>query len=122
MKSFTELVGYDIDRLPGGLMLDHLGVQLDVMGQIFEQMSNWRADTDGWDQVLDLAACFFTQHLQWSAELLAAAIRRAETDFYRSSIMLTREFLRMESTFQGRVTAPTASAGLSAPELFHGPS
>ena len=38
MKMFAELAGYPAGELPAGTMLDHLGVQLDVMGHILNQV------------------------------------------------------------------------------------
>lgn len=96
MRSFIELVGYPIDRLPSGMMADHFGVQLDVMGHILQQFSTWRSDPDGLEQVLELANAFFTGHLLWAAELLSATLGRAATEFYRSSALLTRDFLNSE--------------------------
>lgn len=96
MKSFIDIVGYDTDQLPHGMMLDHLGVQLDVMGHIFGQISTSQADAVHFGQVLELANLFLTRHLQWPAELIQAAMRQAATDFYRSSIMLTGNFLGSE--------------------------
>ena len=96
MRNFAEVVGYNIDRLPGGMMLDHLGVQLDVMGHILGQISSWPSDMEGLDQGWELANSFFAAHLLWPTDLLEAAMHRAETDFYRSSVMLTRDFLKSE--------------------------
>jgi len=96
MKSFIEIVGYDLDQLPDGIMLDHLGVQLDVMAHILAQISTWQSDAAGFGQLLELADFFLTRHLRWPTELLQAARRRAATDFYRSAIMLTGNFLGPE--------------------------
>ena len=96
MKNFIEVVGYDIDMLPSGMMPDHLGVQLDVMGHILAQISTWQSETESLDQVWELARSFFATHLTWPANLLTAAIRQVETHFYHSTVMLTREFLKSE--------------------------
>jgi TorA maturation chaperone TorD len=96
MKNFIEVVGYDTKQLPSGMMLDHLGVQLDVMRHILAQVSTWQSDTESLGQVLELADSFFARHLLWPAELLEAAMRRAPSGFYRSLVVLTREFLKSE--------------------------
>jgi TorA maturation chaperone TorD len=106
MREMIDVVGYDVVRLPGGLMLDHLGVQLDVMGHL-QKKSSRPADAGSYDQVWELANAFFASHLLWPADLLTAAARRAEDDFYRSSIMLTREFLKSE--MQPRSTADSSA-------------
>ena len=97
MKSFIEVIHYDVDRLPPGLMLDHLGVQLDVMGCLLEKLSIWPAGAEDLDQGVELAKAFFERHLKWPG-LLEAAVQRAETEFYRSSIAMTRDFLESESS------------------------
>jgi TorA maturation chaperone TorD len=96
MREMIDVVGYDVVPLPGGVMLDHLGVQLDVMGNLLEQLSSWPAEAGSCDQVWELADSFYAKHLLWPADLLATAARQAEDDFYRSFIMLTREFLKSE--------------------------
>lgn len=93
MKSFVDVVGYDTDLLPAGMMLDHLGVQLDVMGHILNQISFWRTAPEGFDEVLQLARTFFARHLTWPADLLETAAIRARSDFYRSVVTMTGEFL-----------------------------
>ena len=96
MKNIIEVVRYDIEVLPSGMMFDHLGVQLDVMGHILGQMSYERSQLENLDQVLELANSFFNAHLLWPAELLEAATQRAATNFYRSSVRMTHEFLKSE--------------------------
>lgn len=96
MRQFIEVAGYDAGALPRGVMLDHLGVQLDVMGHILGQISAWPPGADGRDAVVDLAHSFFAAHLRWPHGLLEAAANRAATDFYRSSILLTRDFLNSQ--------------------------
>ena len=96
MKQYVEVIGYDTQALPGGIMLDHLGVQLDCLGHILEQASLWQDDPAGQRDVLQLAQSFFKTHLSWPGDLLEAAHQRATSDFYRSAIRLTRDFLESE--------------------------
>ncbi len=96
METFIDVVGYDVDTLPSGIMRDHLGVQLDVMGHILSQFSTRESEPDLHDLRSDLALKFFTAHLRWANELLDAAAQRATSDFYRSTVTLTRGFLDLE--------------------------
>ncbi len=105
-----DVVGYDVVWLPGGVMLGHLGVQLDVMGHLLEKISSWPTDAGSYDQVWELANTFYAAHLLWPADLLTTAARQAKDGFYRSSIMLTREFLKSEMQ-------PRSTSGSSA-QLF----
>jgi len=92
VTEFMEAVRYNVE-LPQGLMADHFGVQLDLMGYIVSIVSS----APNWSEISDLPTRFFNQHLLWSAPLLTAAKARAETDFYRSVISMTNEFLQAES-------------------------
>ena len=89
MARFIDVVRYDTGRLPRGMMLDHLGVQLDVMGHILSQLTTGQIEKD----LSALAATFFRTHLTWTADFLNIAPQRATTDFYRSTLALTRVFL-----------------------------
>ena len=97
MRQYMDLVRYDADRLPPGMMLDHLGVQLDVMGHTLGQTSTWPSGVDSQNAAAELAHLFFVKHLQWPTDLLEIAANRASTDFYRSAILLTGCFLRSET-------------------------
>ena len=84
------------DRQTGGLMLDHLGVQFDVMASLLDHVLESDRDRD---ESLELVATYFAQHLTWLSPLLQAASHRAKTDFYRSVITMTRDFLNAEEIF-----------------------
>lgn len=79
-----------------GLMVDHLGVQLEVMGRLLDVGSESAQHAN---DVVDLAAAYFAEHLNWAAPLFESAIDRATTDFYRSTIGMTRDFLNSEAQF-----------------------
>lgn len=96
VKGHAEVVGYDIATLPSGVMLDHLGVQLDVMGHILARIATWQPDSGRLDDVSEVARSFFAKHLTWPSRLLAIAAQKATTEFYRSTIALTGEFLDKE--------------------------
>ncbi len=97
MRQAVDVVGYDQSCLPRGIILDHLGVQLDVMGHILEEISTWQAEQKGLEQVWEVAHSFFSAHLSWADDLLKAAEQRANHEFYRSCALLTRDFLHSET-------------------------
>ena len=96
VKGHAEVVGYDFAALPSGIMLDHLGVQLDVMGHILGRIAIWQPESGRLDNVLEVARSFFAKHLTWPSQLLEIAAQKAATEFYRSTIALTGEFLDKE--------------------------
>jgi len=71
-------------EMPAGLMADHLAIQLAVMAEFID------SDVD------DLPRRFFDHHLRWTEPLTTVTASRAKTDFYRTIINLTAEFLRGE--------------------------
>ncbi|MCH2202016.1 MAG: molecular chaperone TorD family protein [Fuerstiella sp.] len=89
MRSYVSILGYE----PGDLMVDHLGVQLDVMGGLLDFALG---AVEHSDDVFDLPATYFAKHLAWMDSLLETSIKRAKTDFYRSTIGMTRDFLCSE--------------------------
>jgi TorA maturation chaperone TorD len=107
MRDFADLVEYDFASPPHATLPDHLGLQLDVMGSILERVSNVLAEkfaieseqaasSDHLVAAVEVAQTFFQRHLTWPEPLLSAAAPRATTNFYRSAISLTREFLESE--------------------------
>lgn len=96
IQSLVEIVDYDMERLPQGVMLDHLGVQLDIMGHILKKISTWEGGTESLNQVWELANSFFATNLLWPNDMFAAAVRLADNEFYRSLVEITRDFLQSE--------------------------
>ena len=96
MRRFIDILRYPADELPDGVMLDHLGVQLDVMAHALELTANRPAKDVG--ELPAVVALFSSRHLAWANDLLAAAEDRAETPFYRSIIAMTRDFLTSEAS------------------------
>ena len=92
VREFAEVVRYDPEvALPGG-MVDHLGVQLDLMGHLLA------GEVEAEEGVVEeVAAAFYSAHLTWPKPLLATAQERAQTSFYRSMLALTGAFLETES-------------------------
>jgi len=97
MKEFVEVVDYDVGALPGGIMLDHLGVQLDVMGHILGVISAQQAEPHTVEVLHELTRSYWLTHLNWPTDLLRLAGQRVTTDFYRSVISMTGEFLSSET-------------------------
>lgn len=96
MESFVRAVHYDRNASTRGIMWDHLGVQLDVMGHILDQFVTRPPEPGRQGLLSELATAFFTRHLLWATELLEAVAERATTKFYRSTTKLTREFFDSE--------------------------
>ena len=97
VREFAEVVRYDpTGVLPGG-MVDHLGVQLDLMGHLLS------GGLDAEDHVIEeLSNAFFSSHLTWPDTLLSATAERAKTAFYRSMLTLTGAFLDSEAPAGGQ--------------------
>ena len=92
MARFVEIAGGD-DTFPAGVMRDHLGIQLEVMGRVLAAAAD---ATQSRREHLELAQTFFARHLTWPARLLDRAHRQAATDVYRALTSLTAEFLASE--------------------------
>ena len=92
VREFAEVVRYDpTGVLPGG-MVDHLGVQLDLMGYL---LSGGLAAED--HVIEEVSNAFYSSHLAWPDTLLSATAERAKTAFYRSMLTLTGAFLDSEA-------------------------
>ena len=98
VREFAEVVGYDpAGVLPGG-MVDHLGVQLDLMGHLLSGGVDAEDSADAEDNIIDeVSDAFYSAHLTWPDTLLSATRERAKTAFYRSMLTLTGEFLDTEA-------------------------
>ncbi|REK22859.1 MAG: hypothetical protein DWQ42_16235 [Planctomycetota bacterium] len=108
LEAFIDVIGYDVDRLPSGTMLDHLGVQLDMLGHVLGEVATMPSD-EAWQ----IADAFFYAHLRWPIELLTAAADRADSPFYRAVVEMTRAFLESEVAADSR--APAAAHDASPP-------
>ncbi len=98
MQRFVDLVAYDTRVLPDRVMLDHLGVQLDVMGYLWRRISESTADQQMLENITEVAWAFFQQHLSWPWALLEQAEWQAKSPFYRTVVALSRDFLRLQQT------------------------
>ena len=91
-SSMQKFVSYLPGFQPQGSMLDHIGVQLQFMGELFERA----AAAKDHELVEKFAEDFFQKHLKWTAPFLAAVAEKAETDFYAGLANLTANFLNLE--------------------------
>ena len=80
---------------------DHLGVQLALQGEFLRALAD--ATPVQKIELESLIDVFFENHLTWPEPLFEAAIRKAQTEFYRGMVKLTRDFLQME---RPRMPAP----------------
>ena len=70
---------------------DHLGVQLDLYGWMIGRETENESDEE---LVLKVASYFATEHLTWTDNLLQRARDVATTEFYRSTVNVTRTILK----------------------------
>ena len=92
MQSYMHAIGYVNDSS----MPDHLGIEMDVMGRLIQSVARFE---DELDENLSLISTYFVRHLTWADRLFDLAVRRAQSEFYRSVIVMTREFLESEKSF-----------------------
>ena len=97
IKSFAEVIRYQPDAFPNA-MLDHIGIQLDIMGRIYSMAG---VDVDASDG-FGLGSHFFPRHLTWPRAFLHAVSEKAMTGFYRDLAKLTAQFLQSESDIWAR--------------------
>jgi len=99
MKQYASAMSYAQRKPDDSAMWDHLGVQLDAMAFALQRMTDERDRGMSrhrraeWEVFL---AGFFVDHLAWSLSLLRQLEQNAQTDFYRTTAILTREFLESE--------------------------
>ncbi|MDB4533950.1 molecular chaperone TorD family protein [Vicingaceae bacterium] len=92
MRTFIDLVPAWSDRpvtIP-----DHLGVQLDLQSAFLQ--SQLKANTIDLPECQAIVRQFQLLHLSWPFSLFDAAEAKADTDFYRGIVRLTRDFLKNE--------------------------
>lgn len=92
MQHYVTATGYE---LTDGLMFDHLGVQLDLMSHLLYLSAALNRPAE---EIFDVLKTYFVKHLTWADSLFEIAINRASTDFYRSTIRMTRDFLQSDET------------------------
>ena len=84
---FTCLPGFE----PSVNIPDHIGVQLQFMGELFQRA----ADEQDQELVNEIAEDFFEKHLSWPAPFFAAVSEKAQTEFYAGLANLTANFLNL---------------------------
>ncbi|GAB4135487.1 MAG: hypothetical protein Tsb009_01830 [Planctomycetaceae bacterium] len=98
MNVYLDVANFNRDDIPNGIMPDHLGVQLLLMSHLLREAALWPGDSDEKQSLQELLSTYFTGHLTWAGPLLEAAASKASTDFYRSVIRMTDEFLKSEAS------------------------
>ncbi len=73
-------------------VLDHIGVQLGFMAELFVQASA----SDHPEAFEEIATCFVADHFEWTKPFLQQVEARAQTDFYKGLASMSREFLAFE--------------------------
>ena len=96
MEQFIEMMHYEPADYAAGLMVDHLGVQLDVAGHLLSQLASSEQALETVASTREIFSCYLSSHLLWSIDLLESAAHRATSGFYRSAVQLTRNFLLSE--------------------------
>jgi len=76
--------------------LDHLAIQLEMMGFILTAQAHL-TDESARNGNVAIAARFFHDHLAWAVPLCKAAQKRSQTEFYRTLTKLTEVFIEEES-------------------------
>lgn len=94
MRRWCEILGYGgAVEEGGGLMPDHLGVQLDVLGYLLQQSAARPGDAA---ELKELMGAFRTAHLRWPKPLFAAVESRQPHPFYRGLVAVTRGSLEID--------------------------
>jgi len=99
LSQFIDLLA--TDQWAGEAMLDHLGIELEVMASLLEQVAIAIDLPEALPISEEIAASFFYHHLMWCAPLCDAARDRAQTAFYRSMIDMTAAFFADEQAAFG---------------------
>ena len=95
VSQFADLLDYRVPPQYPATMIDHLGVQLDIMGHAIARLTDQHSSEP---QALaeEVLREFHARHLVWADRLLSAGAERASSSFYRSMIGLTAEFLQSQ--------------------------
>ena len=94
VQKFAGALHYNPPSAWPETMMDHLGIELLLMGQATSHLSAG-ATTEASDSY-QFASTFFTQHLLWTDRFLTATSNRATLPFYKSLAQVTTSFLASE--------------------------
>ncbi len=106
MQSYLRL----IEWTPREAIVDHIGVQLNVMSILVDQFliepdrPRPAADDEHVREFSKLTARFFQDHVAWSESLAVRVQSKAKSEFYRSVGRVTEQFLISESIRLGEST------------------
>jgi len=96
VKSFAAAVSYQPSTEYPSTFFDHLGIELEIMARIVQIIANQAPDDPQSVETLAFANEFFERHLCWTDKLIAAASSRANSNFYKTLLANTRDFLDVE--------------------------
>ena len=91
VSQFADILRFQHEA-DSGIMLDHLGVELNLMGHA----AMLAAQDDAAPEVPEVMAEFFRRHLTWTAPFFAALEQRDPHEFYLALARLTDLFLKDE--------------------------
>ncbi len=91
-SSMKQYLSYLPGFEPETNIADHIGVQLQFMGELFQRA----ADSEDRELVTEIAENFFETHLSWTAPFFAAVADKAQTEFYAGLANLTANFLNLK--------------------------
>ncbi len=96
VRAFAAAVNYEPSSAYPNTLVDHLGVELEIMARITEIIAIQKSGDPKSEETHAFAAEFFGRHLCWTEKLIAAAAGRTSSDFYKSLLANTHDFLEIE--------------------------
>ena len=96
VRAFADAVNYQPSSDYPNTLIDHLGIELEIMGSIVGVLANLAPEDPQLDETQSFASEFFGRHLCWTEKLTEAASAKAHSSFYKSLLANTREFLALE--------------------------
>ena len=90
MTMWLELARLDRRSIPTGTMVDHIGVQLHVIGTLLAPHQPWESHSE---ELAEMVDHFHEQHVNWPEPLFDAVESRAEHPLYRELAKLCRALI-----------------------------
>ena len=97
MADFFDLLSYERPIYADDVINDHLGIQLDFMAHLYQQMVFADGNSEAIAALKEIATQFLARHLCWPARLFESVRRRAESPFYAAMIRMTGDVLASET-------------------------
>lgn len=104
VKEFADAINYKPAKSYPGTQMDHLGIEMELMGRIVECIGRQKEDESHCQDTHEFAGEFFRRHLTWTGRLFSTAIAHSDSVFYKSLLQTTRDFLQTQSEMWGEVT------------------